>query len=299
MSNILAESITPIPLEVAYDKKKALLGKQLFFDAGLSSDASVSCASCHFLPGSGTNPIRYSVGVKGQEGDINAPTVLNAGFNFVQFWNGRAETLEEQVLGPLINPVEMDSSPELAVRYIDADKAYQKTFNTLYSDGVTMDNIANALAEFERALFTPNARFDRYLRGDKAILSDLEKEGYALFQAVGCISCHNGRNIGGNMYQKIGVIIPYKHEGKTNLGRYEVTGDAADKMVFKVPTLRNISISAPYFHDGSVKTLRDAIADMYEHQLGRVPKEHSVIAIEAFLKTLEGDTPAILEEDYE
>jgi len=293
---LVAQEISPIPFEIVYDKQKAALGKQLFFDAGLSKDGTISCASCHTLPGNGANSTAYSYGVKGTEGIINSPTVLNAVYNFVQFWDGRTKDLNAQVRGPIENPTEMASSMKEAVAYVKSQAHYVKTFNLLYKAGVDEDTISDAIAEFEKALITPNSRFDQYLRGDTNALSATEKEGYALFQDDGCISCHNGRNIGGNMYQKIGIIIPYRHKGKRYLGRYRVTKLDEDKMVFKVPSLRNISQTAPYLHDGTAKNLKDAIEDMYEHQLGRKPTKHTVKVLKAFLKTLDGEMPTILKD---
>jgi len=292
----LAHPITPIPLEADYNKEKAHLGKKLFFDTGLSNDNTISCASCHLLPGNGANSTAYSYGVNGSEGDINSPTVLNSVYNFVQFWDGRAKDLQDQVKGPVHNPLEMGSTMDDVVAYVKSKPLYRKAFKKSYKKGVTVQNVANAIAEFEKALITPNARFDQYLRGNENILTPKEKEGYLLFKELGCISCHNGRNIGGNMYQKIGIIIPYRHKGKGKLGRFEVTGNEEDKMVFKVPSLRNVAQTAPYLHDGTAATLEDAVNDMFEHQLGRIPTEASVAALVAFLKTLSGESPKILKE---
>lgn len=294
------EAIDPIPLSVPYDKEKAGLGKLLFFDSILSSDFSVSCSSCHQLPGSGANTSTFSFGMNNQATKVNTPTVLNAVFNFSQFWDGRAKDLFEQALMPIINPAELNSSIEQAVSRLN-DSPYKESFSLIYKDGVTKENIADVLAEFEKALITPNSRFDQYLRGDENALNEQEKRGYQTFQDLGCIACHNGVNIGGNMYQKIGIMIEYDHmdASKENIalnGRYNVTLRQRDKKVFKVPTLRNIALTAPYLHDGSAATLRDVIIDMREHQLGILEENSEIEDIEMFLKTLSGETPKILKD---
>ena len=291
---LTADDITPIPLTIEYDKAKAELGKRLFFDNILSKDDTISCSSCHNLPGNGANATPFSFGVNGSEGDINSPTVLNSVFNFVQFWNGRAKDLKEQALMPIENPVEMASKLEDVIEKLKKSE-YKKEFDTIYKDGVTKHNLADSIAEFEKALITPNSRFDRYLRGEDKAINEQEKRGYETFKDLGCISCHNGVNVGGNMYQKIGVIKPYKQK-KDIKGRYDVTKRERDVNVFKVPSLRNIELTEPYFHDGGALTLKDAIKLMQILQLGIHPNESNTEDIEAFLKTLTGETPEILKE---
>ena len=295
-SLIYGAAIEPLPQKVIYHSEKAALGKKLFFDPKLSKDGTIACASCHTLPGNGADFTAYSYGVAGAEGNINSPTVLNARYNFLQFWDGRAKTLKDQVRGPIENPVEMANSMPAVIQYLQSEPNYSKTFSTLYRNGITQENIADAIAEFEKALITPNAPFDQYLRGDEDALTSLEKEGYQIFKTRGCISCHNGINIGGNMYQKIGIIVPYREPSKKNLGRYNITHRDKDRLVFKVPSLRNVSQTAPYLHDGSVTTLEDAINSMYAYQLGQVPTPHAIKALTAFLKTLDGETPKILKD---
>ena len=290
--------ITPIPLDAVYHQEKAQLGKELFFDKILSNDFSVSCSSCHQLPGNGAGKEAVSYGMQNQPTKVNTPTVLNAVFNFSQFWDGRAKDLHEQALMPILNPVELNSSIEQAVSRLN-DSPYKKKFSLLYEDGISKENIAEVLAEFEKALITPNSRFDQYLRGNEDALSEQEKRGYQTFQDLGCIACHNGVNIGGNMYQKMGIMIAYDHmdasiENNSINGRYNVTLRERDKRVFKVPTLRNIALTAPYLHDGSAETLRDVIIDMREHQLGILEQNSEIEDIEMFLKTLNGETPKIL-----
>lgn len=287
--------ITPIPFEVAYDKKKAMLGKKLFFDPILSKDNTISCASCHNLPGNGANSSAYSFGVDGTEGGVNSPTVLNAVFNFVQFWDGRAQDLKEQALEPIINPVEMANSIENVLFTLN-NSSYKEKFEKIYKDGITQDNLAEVIAEFEKTLITPNSRFDRYIRGDKSALNDQEKKGFELFKEIGCASCHNGINVGGNMYQKLGRFDDYIQD-KNVSGRYAYTNRERDKDVFKVPSLRNIELTAPYFHDGQVETLKDTINKMQALQLGVVLDDEETHCIESFLKTLTGEMPVILKEE--
>lgn len=301
LSLLFAQSaITPIPLTSIYDEEKAELGKELFFDTILSEDGRMSCVSCHILPGNGADNVAFSVGLDGHIAKVNTPTVLNAVYNFSQFWDGRAEDLHEQALMPIFNPDELGSSIEEAIERL-TKSPYKKKFSDIYADGVTQKNIADLLGEFEKALITPNSRFDQYLRGDEDALSEKEKKGYKTFQDLGCIACHNGVNIGGNMYQKIGVMVEYDYpDANTNKraldGRYNVTLRQRDKRVFKVPSLRNIALTAPYLHDGSAKSLRDAIIEMREHQLGILEKNSEIEDIEMFLKTLNGEAPKILEE---
>lgn len=293
------ESITPIPLTVVYDKEKAALGKSLFFDEILSSDGSVSCASCHRLPGNGADKKAFSFGINANQASINTPTVLNSRFNFSQFWDGRAKDLHEQALQSIFNPDEMGQSIEQAIQRL-SNSEYKEKFAKIYGGEIKKEYVAEVIAEFEKALITPNSRFDQYLRGDITALNEQEKKGYKAFKDLGCISCHNGVNIGGNMYQKLGTIIEYDHvdPSKDNSaleGRFNVTQRLRDKRVFKVPSLRNVALTAPYFHDGAAETLEDAIMDMREHQLGILEESDEVKDIEMFLKTLTGESPAILE----
>ena len=293
---LLAQSaILPIPQKVTYDKKLAQLGKILFFDPTLSSDETISCASCHKPSHAGADDKPLSIGVGGQKGDLNSPTVYNALFNIAQFWNGRATTLQEQVAGPLHNPKEMNMSDSLLLVRLQSSSYYANAFQKLFgSEKITVDMVAKAIAEFEKALYTPDSKFDRFLRKETT-LSPAEHRGYLLFKELGCITCHNGVNLGGNSFQKIGTVIPYP--GTLPHDRYEVTKNPADKGVYKVPSLRNIARTAPYFHDGSVPTLRQAVEKMSYHNLGfrLTPKEQR--AIVAFLKTLTGRQPAILREE--
>ncbi len=292
LAPLFASSIvTPIPDGVAYDHKKAELGEKLFFDTILSRDKTISCNSCHNLYTSGTDNLEGSIGVGGKVGQINSPTVYNSVFNFAQFWNGRAKNLKEQAKGPIVNKIEMANTPLNAVNGVKRNLQYKSAFEEIYKDGVTFENIADAIAEFEKTLITPNSKFDRYIKGDKNAMNQQEKEGYVLFQNKGCISCHNGVNLGGNMYQKIGVMIEYKDPKAIN-GRFDVSKKDNDKNMFKVPTLRNVELTAPYFHNGLVKDLDEAVKLMGYHQLGIKLKDEEVKKIVAFLKTLTGKKPA-------
>lgn len=285
------ELISPIPKINDYDKKRALLGKKLFQDKRLSSNNTVSCSSCHMLNNGGDDNRRVSFGVDNKEGTFNAPTIFNVRFNLAQFWDGRAKNLQEQALGPIHNPVEMNSNFEEIIEKLNQDKIYKKDF-LIYKNGITKENIIDAIVEFEKALVTPHSRFDRYILGEEDILTQDEKEGFDLFLELGCISCHNGVNIGGNLYQKMGVIKEYNNSQL--FGRYEVTKKEKDKYFFKVPSLRNIEHTAPYFHDGKVNHLKKAIKIMIEYQVGMIANEEEIVKIEKFLKTLSGKLPEIL-----
>ena len=282
------ELITPIPLEVLYDKDKAKLGEKLFNDKRLSKDNTISCATCHILEEGGDDNIQVSFGINGQKGTRNSPTVLNSRFNANQFWDGRAKNLKEQAEGPIHNPIEMGSNFEEVVKKLNKDANYVKAFNKIYKDGITGTNITNAIAEFESSLITPNSRFDQFLRGNTKALNSDEKEGYKLFKEYGCISCHNGINIGGNLMQRIGVLEEFK---TTDFGLYNVTKDQEDKFYFKVPSLRNIQITSPYFHDGLTLNLKDAVNKMSYYQVGYTLKEDETDKIILFLKTLTGEQP--------
>jgi cytochrome c peroxidase len=289
----LLEPIKPIPLNVKHDPVRATLGGQLFSDVRLSANSSVSCSSCHDLAKGGVDGRVHSTGFSGRQTAVNAPTVLNATLNFKQFWNGRADSLEAQVDAVVQNPVEMGSKWDEVVAKVAQDSNYQRAFAGSYTDGVTKANIQNALATYERTLTTPNSRFDRYLRGDRNAISDEEKAGYTKFKQYGCIACHQGVNVGGNMFQKFGVMGDYfakrGNPTEADLGRYLVTGEEDDKHVFKVPSLRNVALTAPYFHDGTAKTLDEAVDVMFRYQLGRVASKEDKAAIIQFLNTLTGD----------
>ncbi|MGH7788549.1 MAG: cytochrome-c peroxidase [Candidatus Binatia bacterium] len=287
------EPIRPIPLTVELDQRKVRLGGQLFHDPQLSRDGRVSCASCHDLARGGVDHRPRSIGIDGAEGEVNAPTVLNSGFNFKQFWDGRADTLEAQVDGPLQHAKEMGSSWAVVISRLSGSAEYAQAFAAIYPDGVTAANVKDAIAVFERSLFTPHARFDQYLRGDDDVLTADEVEGYRLFKSRGCVSCHQGIGVGGNMFQVFGVMADYFAERgnvtTADLGRFNVTQDEADRHVFKVPSLRNVALTAPYFHDGSAPTLEAAVEVMGTYQLGRPLSAAEIARIALFLRTLTGE----------
>lgn len=287
------EPIRPIPLQVEVDLKKANLGKRLFHDPRLSHDNSVSCASCHNLATGGVDGRKFSVGIHHTEGTINAPTVFNSALNFKQFWDGRAATLEEQVDGPISNPAEMDSSWPEIIGKLAADPSYVAAFKDAYPEGLRKETIKHAIAEFERTLATPNSRFDKFLRGDLSALNTEEKEGYQKFKAYGCVSCHQGVNLGGNMFATLGAMDDYFADRgqptKGDQGRFNVTSDEEDRYVFKVPSLRNVARTAPYLHDGSAKTLERAVIVMARYQLGQHMPPEDAQKIVRFLETLTGE----------
>ena len=285
------QALSPLPVRLDLDPKKVDLGQKLFNEPRLSHDNSVSCASCHTLATGGTDRHVRSVGIGGQVGARNAPTVFNSGFNFRQFWDGRAETLEAQAAGPIHNPVEMGSNWPEVISKLRRSPVYMASFSAVYADGITSNNVADAIATYERSLYTPNSRFDQFLRGDEGILTEDERSGYRLFQSYGCVSCHQGINVGGNMYQRFGVMAEYLpgFVPAADPGRFAVTGDERDRQVFKVPALRNVAVTAPYFHDGSAPTLAMAVAIMGRYQLGRSLSGDEVDRIVAFLNTLTGE----------
>lgn len=284
-----AEPISPIPITIEVDKQKVKLGKKLFFDTILSHDNTISCASCHDLQNGGDDGLKFSFGIKGQEGDINSPTVLNSVYNFRQFWDGRAKDLAHQTWGPIENPVEMGNTFRKLIATLNKT-SYRKQFSAIYEDGITKINIGNAIAEFEKTLITPNAPFDKYLRGDKFAITEQQKEGYELFKSKGCIACHHGINVGGNLYNKFGVMENAKSK---RLGRYEITKKESDKYYFKVPTLRNIEHTAPYLHDGRFNDLKNVVKFMARYQLGQTVTEDEIEKIVSFLKALNGEIPTI------
>lgn len=289
---LTGEPIQPLPEKVTgLDQAKVNLGQKLYNDKRLSSDNTVACVTCHQLDKGGTDLLVVSKGIKGQLGDINAPTVFNSRYNFVQFWDGRAKNLEEQAAGPVENPAEMGNKWDAVVKMLAADSEYSTLFQAAYHQAPTKENTTQAIAEFERSLVTPS-RFDDYLRGDANALSDVEKRGYATFKSKGCTACHNGINVGGAMYQKMGLIHDYFADRgsvkKADYGRFNVTHDEKDKFFFKVPTLRNVALTPPYFHDGSVKTLPEAVKKMGHYQLGQTLSDNEINDIVAFLGSLTG-----------
>ncbi|MBM3869748.1 MAG: c-type cytochrome [Verrucomicrobia bacterium] len=264
------------------------LGKKLYLDKRLSANNSQSCNSCHNIEGKGAGVDNEptSPGAFGKRGGRNSPTSLNAGFQFAQFWDGRAADLVAQAKGPILNPGEMAMPSEAEViKKLKATSDYPPLFAKAFTAGgdqLTYDNLARAIAAFERTLVTHD-RFDDLLKGNDTSLNAQELKGAELFLKTGCTTCHTGPLIGGNMYMKVGLVNPYE---TSDLGRFAVTKDNDDKFKFKVPTLRNIALTAPYFHDGKVATLSDAVKKMAWHQLGKELKDDEVKAIVAFLGSL-------------
>ena len=300
VTNLLAntplvdEPIRPLPTveSLSLNPDKIKLGEQLFKEKRFSKDNSTACISCHDLNRGGVDNMQKSIGVRQQLGGINAPSVYNSGLNFYQFWNGRAVNLEDQVSQVVHNPKEMDMTWPEIIAILNKDTALVQQFTALYNDGIQEKNIEDAIATFERSLLTPS-RFDRYLQGDATAINDEERHGYQLFKDYGCIACHQGVNIGGNMFQKFGAMDNYfKDQAKVtdaDLGRYGVTKQENDKYVFKVPSLRNVALTAPYFHDGTAQTLDQAVEVMFHYQLGRTGSADDKKAIVAFLKSLTGE----------
>lgn len=272
---------------------KIELGKMLWFDPRLSLSGKVSCNTCHDLSTNGADTKPLSIGYAGRKGTVNSPTVFNAEKQIAQFWDGRAKTLAEQATGPITNPLEMAMTPELAEGVIRSIPGYRPYFEKAFgSKNPTFSEIAEALAAFETTLTTPNAPFERYLKGDKNALTQQQIDGLKLFRRSGCIRCHSGNLLGGTSFQKVGSVRPYVTDNSSK-GRMDVSGKPWDEMMFKVPTLLNVERTAPYFHDGAVKTLPDAVKKMADIQLDMNLSEKQVEEIVAFLESLNGELPKI------
>ena len=295
ISAVWAAADEPIqPIKPAKITKPAMveLGKKLFFDPRLSKSGFISCNSCHNLSMGGSDNLKTSIGDHWHQGPINSPTVLNSSMSLAQFWDGRAVDLKAQAGGPIANPGEMAFSHALAVGMLESIPAYTAEFKQVFgTDKIDIDKVTTAIAEFENTLVTPNSRFDRWLKGDKKAITANELAGYKLFKESGCVACHNGPAVGGNSFQKMGVVEPYKTSNPAE-GRIAVTGEDADRFTFKVPSLRNVELTYPYFHDGAANTLPEAVNTMGRVQLGKkfTPEENAKIV--AFLKTLTGDQPS-------
>ena len=293
------ETIRPIPDSVEYDPAKAALGELLYHDTRLSADGTVSCATCHGINTGGVDNLKYSEGIGGQLGGVNAPTVFNAVFNFVQFWDGRAATLADQAAGPPLNPVEMGctSFDEIVARLAE-DKAFVKAFNAVYPEGLSQATITDAIAQYEHILITPNSPFDRYLKGDKEALTAEQVKGFELFKEYNCATCHAGVNMGGLSYELMGQRADYfkdrelqERSGLTDgdNGRWAQTGIERDRFRFRTPGLRNVALTYPYYHDGSVKSLEEAVGMMAKYQVGKELSAENIATITAFLHTLTGE----------
>ncbi len=299
-SDRAAEPVRPIDLAVEVDEAKAALGYVLFHDTRLSADNSVSCATCHALETAGVDNHQYSHGVDDQLGGVNAPTVYNAVYNFVQFWDGRAATLADQAAGPPLNPVEMASASfDDIIAKLAADRKFRKAFEEVYPEGLSQATITDAIEEFESTLITPNSRFDKWLRGDDSAITAEELKGYELFKQYDCATCHVGRNLGGQSYELMGLRRHYFAERGLELtnednGRFKETQAERDRHRFKVPGLRNVEHTWPYYHDGTRETLEEAVKDMGTYQSGVELTDAQVAQMVAFLKTLTGEYQGML-----
>jgi cytochrome c peroxidase len=293
-----------VPVANSITEDKILLGKTLYFDPRLSLDGTVSCNSCHNVMAGGEDNRSFSAGVRGKLGGRSAPTVWNATFMSVQFWDGRAATLEDQAKGPLVNPVEMAMPDHKTVMdRVSKIPGYKKLFDKAFGkgDNLTIDNLAKAIATYERTLITPS-RFDKYIAGDKKALTEAEIKGFEVTKTVGCFACHSGANfagpalpIGNGFFQKFPVYAGSEYDKKYDLlkdsGRFEVTKSEGDKHMWRVPTWRNIALTAPYFHNGSVATLPEAVKVMAKTQLNKDLSEQEVLSIVTFMKSLTGEFP--------
>jgi cytochrome c peroxidase len=287
--------IRPISTPTHLDARRVALGRRLFEEVRLSHDDSIACASCHVLERGGVDGRAHAIGIEGKVGDLNTPTVFNAGLNFRQFWDGRAETLEAQVEGPLHNPIEMGSSFGEAIDKLARDPSYARQVRAAYGvEALTATVLSDAIASFERSLVLPGSRFDLFLAGDDLAIDRDEQHGYELFLDYGCASCHQGANVGGNMFARFGVVQDYFAEParrtKSDLGRYNVTRRDDDRYAFRVPSLRLVSLTPPYFHDGSIQSLEQAIRLMARYQIGRELTDPDVLLIGKFLGTLVGSS---------
>jgi cytochrome c peroxidase len=287
-----SEPITPIRPAQEINLAQAELGKKLYFDPRLSKSGFISCNSCHNLSMGGTDNLKTSIGDRWQQGPINAPTVLNSSLNVAQFWDGRAADLKAQAGGPIANPGEMAFTHTLAVDLLKSIPGYVKEFKLVFgSDDIDIDMITDAIAEFEKTLVTPNSPFDKWLLGDMDAISPDALAGYELFKTSGCTACHNGSAAGGNTFQKMGIVEPYQSTSPAE-GLVAVTGKDADRFKFKVPTLRNVELTYPYFHDGEAETLTEAVDIMGRLQLGKKFTDQENAQIVAFLHSLTGDQPS-------
>ncbi len=279
----VAGPIQPIPRKIEIDTRWVSLGKALFITPLLSKNNTISCSSCHLIDFGGDDGFPVSTGINNAEGTRNSPTVLNSSFNFRQFWDGRASSLSDQISGPVHNPIEMGSSWAEIIEKLKKDSYFNKLFHALDPQGVTRENIVKAITVFEESLITPNAPIDRYLLGDNNALTEQQQRGLEHFINHGCTSCHQGINIGGNMYQKLGRVNTIPEILIEDLGKYELTKQEQDRNVFKVPSLRNVADTSPYFHNGAVDDLTQAVTIMASSQLGRELPEDEIEDIVALL----------------
>lgn len=295
--NLSSEPVFPILYDIPVDSSKVKLGFKLYHDTRLSIDNTISCASCHGLETGGVDNKQFSEGVDGKLGGVNAPTVYNSVYNFVQFWDGRASTLAEQAAGPPLNPVEMASTSfDEIIAKLSKDKQFTAEFKKAYPEGYSEKTITDAIQEFEKTLITKNSPFDKYLLGDSSAMTAQQIDGYNDFKKYSCATCHSGVNLGGNSYELMGTRANYFAARGTDIttedfGRYKETKSEYDRHKFKVPGLRNIALTAPYYHDGTISNLKNAIIYMGEYQLGINLTPQEVENIESFLNALTGELP--------
>ena len=290
------EPIRPLPRRIEGDADEVALGRDLFFEPRLSRDGSVRCVDCHPFERGGADPRVRSIGMEGHEGPVQAPSVFNLAFDHCYNWDGKTCDLAAHAELPLFNPKVMGMTPDTLVPALAATE-YAARFAAVYADGLTVANVTRALAAYERTLVTPNAPIDRYLRGEVEALGVQAQAGYRMFKELGCASCHQGTNIGGNLFQKFGVLgDPTAERGGASdpyAGRFRVTQREEDRGVFRVPSLRNVALTAPYFHDASATTLAEAVAVMARYQLGHRPAPAETAALVAFLEALTGELPEV------
>lgn len=291
-SNSSHAPLLPMPKAPILDNNIVALGYKLFHDTRLSKDNTVACASCHNLKNGGDDERHGSVGVSGKVLEMNSPTVFNISLNFSFFWDGRALSLEDQMDGPIHNPDEMATSWPKILQFLRNDASYGSLFDNVYEGEISERTVKNAISVFEQSLITTDSKFDRFLEGNEDVFNSSEMRGYKNFVSLGCVSCHQGALIGGNLYQQLGVFEDYFYGRANNtqkdFGRFNVTGREEDKYYFKVPSLRNVALTAPYLHDGSIPTLEEIVDVMAYYQLGlslNVGQSRDLIA---FLKTLTG-----------
>ena len=287
------EPLAPIPLGLTSDPARSALGARLYNDVRLSRDGTMSCATCHPLDRGGVDHNARAPSASVLKVLRNTPTVFNSAFNLSYNWDGSARSIEAQNEGVIKSPAQFNNSWPVLLATLSRDPSYVREFGAAYEDGITRENVLDALAVYQRSLNTPNSRFDRFLRGDRAVLSAAEQQGYALFKSFGCAACHQGVNVGGNLYQKFGVFRDTKPgrspDEDPDLGRYWVTKDERDRETFRVPSLRNVELTAPYFHDGRATTLEGAVRTMAQVQLDRKLTAGETDAIVPFLRTLTGE----------